>query len=561
MADNTILALGAGGDTLATDDIGGIKFPRTKLIVGIDGTNDGDVAATNPLPVDVISALPAGANIVGAVTQSGTWNVTNVSGTISLPTGAATAALQTTGNGILTTIDVDTGAIATSTASIDGKITACNTGAVVIASGTITAVTTITNDVNIADGGNSITVDNGGTFVVQADSVIPGTGATNIGKAIDTAAGATDTGVAILAIRDDALTTLTPVDGDYVGLRVNSTGALHVTGAGGGTQYQVNDAGGATDTGTALLAIRDDSLTTLTPVDGDYVRLRVNSTGALHVTGGGGGTEYTEDVATANPIVGTATMMERDDAITTVAPAEGDWISFRGSAEGALWTQDFNSDAILADTTSIDGKITACNTGAVVISSGTVTTVSAVTAITNALPAGTNNIGDVDVLTVPAPLSTTGGGTEAAAMRITVASDSTGLLSVDDNGASLTADVPAVATGGATPGKLISAATTNATSVKASAATLYSLQVFNLNAAARYLKLYNKASAPTVGTDVPVQVYMIPGNTAGAGLVVPIPTSGIAFGTGLAFALTTGIADTDTAAVAANEICLSYSYN
>lgn len=32
----------------------------------------------------------------------------------------------------------------------------------------------------------------------------------------------------------------------------------------------------------------------------------------------------------------------------------------------------------------------------------TVTTVSAVTAITNALPAGTNNIGDVDVLTVPA---------------------------------------------------------------------------------------------------------------------------------------------------------------
>lgn len=33
---------------------------------------------------------------------------------------------------------------------------------------------------------------------------------------------------------------------------------------------------------------------------------------------------------------------------------------------------------------------------------GTVSTVSAVTAISNALPAGTNNIGDVDVLTVPA---------------------------------------------------------------------------------------------------------------------------------------------------------------
>ena len=59
-----------------------------------------------------------------------------------------------------------------------------------------------------------------------------------------------------------------------------------------------------------------------------------------------------------------------------------------------------------------------------------------------ALPTGTNNIGDVDVLTVPAPLSTAGGGTEATALRVTVASDSTGLLSVDDNGASLTVDSP-----------------------------------------------------------------------------------------------------------------------
>jgi hypothetical protein len=66
--------------------------------------------------------------------------------------------------------------------------------------------------------------------------------------------------------------------------------------------------------------------------------------------------------------------------------------------------------------------------------------------ITDALPAGTNNIGDVDVLTVPAPLSTTGGGTEAAALRVTLASDSTGLVSVDDNGGSLTVDTPQLPT-------------------------------------------------------------------------------------------------------------------
>jgi hypothetical protein len=57
-----------------------------------------------------------------------------------------------------------------------------------------------------------------------------------------------------------------------------------------------------------------------------------------------------------------------------------------------------------------------------------------------ALVAGTANIGDVDVLTVPAPLSTTGSGTEATALRVTLATDSTGVVSVDDNGSSLSVD-------------------------------------------------------------------------------------------------------------------------
>lgn len=62
--------------------------------------------------------------------------------------------------------------------------------------------------------------------------------------------------------------------------------------------------------------------------------------------------------------------------------------------------------------------------------------------VTANLAAGANNIGDVDVLTMPAPLSTSGGGTEATALRVTLATDSTGVLSVDDNGGSLTVDAP-----------------------------------------------------------------------------------------------------------------------
>ena len=60
--------------------------------------------------------------------------------------------------------------------------------------------------------------------------------------------------------------------------------------------------------------------------------------------------------------------------------------------------------------------------------------------VTASLASGTNNIGDVDVLTVPAPLNVTGTGTESSALRVTIATDSTGVLSVDDNGASLTVD-------------------------------------------------------------------------------------------------------------------------
>jgi hypothetical protein len=51
MADNTILNLGSGGDTIATDEISGVKYQRVKLIHGADGVNDGDVAETNPFPV------------------------------------------------------------------------------------------------------------------------------------------------------------------------------------------------------------------------------------------------------------------------------------------------------------------------------------------------------------------------------------------------------------------------------------------------------------------------------------------------------------------------------
>jgi len=114
-------------------------------------------------------------------------------------------------------------------------------------------------------------------------------------------------------------------------------------------------------------------------------------------------------------------------------------------------------------------------------------------------------------------------------------------------------------TGGWTPTKLVSGASTNATSVKGSAGQVGFIFAGNTNAAARYLKLYNKASSPTVGTDVPVLTFMIPGNTAGSGFSLNIP-AGVKFDTGIALALTTGAADNDTGAVAAGEITVNIGY-
>lgn len=50
MADNITLNAGTGGDTLAADDVAGVKHQRVKPVFGADGSAT-DVSATTPLPV------------------------------------------------------------------------------------------------------------------------------------------------------------------------------------------------------------------------------------------------------------------------------------------------------------------------------------------------------------------------------------------------------------------------------------------------------------------------------------------------------------------------------
>lgn len=54
MPDNVGYTPGTGA-TIAADDVGGALLQRVKIVQGVDGVNDGDVASSNPLPVQEAS--------------------------------------------------------------------------------------------------------------------------------------------------------------------------------------------------------------------------------------------------------------------------------------------------------------------------------------------------------------------------------------------------------------------------------------------------------------------------------------------------------------------------
>jgi len=108
---------------------------------------------------------------------------------------------------------------------------------------------------------------------VDVTSVVPGTGATNLGKAIQSAQGSTDTGVAALAVRNDALADLSGADGDYTPLQVNKTGALNVTENTGylGAIFEDGTDNITSKKVVAIQFLEDTTFTTLTPVDSSYI--------------------------------------------------------------------------------------------------------------------------------------------------------------------------------------------------------------------------------------------------------------------------------------------------
>lgn len=434
MADNTILNSGSGGDTIATDDISGVKFPRGKITLGADGTNDGDVSKANPLPIggntvkdgsgtvyaflvdadahlqiDVLSCashavtnagtfvvqingdaltslqliddavytdgtgtpskgiavmgtdgtnpqllsvtsgghlhIHDGGNTITvdgtvAATQSGTWNVTNISGTVSLPTGASTLAEQQSQTTHLATIAGDTTDIETAVELIDDAIVADDAaftpGTTKVMMAGYEFDDSSPDTVNEGDAGAARMSSRREVYIQLRDAAGNERGANvDASGQLAVAGPVTNAGTFVVQINGTALTRLTDIEtntdfGATTGggaesgaLRVtiasDSTGVLSVDDNGstlsiddGGSSITVDgtvavssigtsvtpgtsaahlgkaeDAAHASgDTGVFMLAVRSDTAAATGQTDGDYTALVTDSSGRLHVNVG-----------------------------------------------------------------------------------------------------------------------------------------------------------------------------------------------------------------------------------------------------------------------------------
>ena len=262
---------------------------------------------------------------------------------------------------------------------------------------------------------------------------------------------------------------------------VDATGA-QITSFGGGTQYAVDAALGATPTGTLAIAIRDDALSALVPIEGDAIGLRVDVNGALWVIPSGtttisgtvtvnAGTGFASLAVTGGGVEATALRVTIANDSTGLVSVDDNGSSltvdnggtFVVQVDGAALTSlQLIDNLVLAEdaahVTADPGvqllavrKATAVNlSGAdgdyepLQVSAGRLWASATIDA---AIPAGTNNIGDVDVLTtVNATNATASNALGALNAAVTISGQGSGTIHWEIDTGTLAGTVVAEAT-------------------------------------------------------------------------------------------------------------------
>lgn len=111
--------------------------------------------------------------------------------------------------------------------------------------------------------------------------------------------------------------------------------------------------------------------------------------------------------------------------------------------------------------------------------------------------------------------------------------------------------------GGLTQYRRTSTADANVAVVKAGPGRVYGYVFANTSATPRFVKLFNKATAPSLGVDPPVRIIMVPANGIAAYHVGP----GLGgFTAGIAIAITNDSADGSGSVIGAGEILAQIDY-
>ncbi|MCI0635578.1 MAG: hypothetical protein L0206_16935, partial [Actinobacteria bacterium] len=290
MADNVTIPVTGSGDatpSISAEEIGAVKWQRMKLGAGkaastamighleddAHTTGDAGVMALGVRKDTAASLCGTDGDYTAPIFDSTGRMHVNVGNTVTVGshavTNAGTFAVQVDGIALTRLTDIETN---TDSLAVVGNGAAATALRVSLASDStgIVALTTSTASIGKLAANSGVNIGD-----VDVTSVIPGTGATNLGKAIDTATGATDTGVLALATRDDALGALTPLEGDNVQLRVDANGALWVIVSGTVTvgSHAVTNAGtfavqaACTNAGTFAVQVDGAALTALQIMD------------------------------------------------------------------------------------------------------------------------------------------------------------------------------------------------------------------------------------------------------------------------------------------------------
>ena len=295
--------------------------------------------------------------------------------------------------------------------------------------------------------------------------------------AVDTALGATPTGTLAVAIRDDALSALTPIEGDAIGLRVDANGALWVIPSG-------TTVVSATDLDIRNLVATTD-IVTVTGGAGQTADVKITlDSESVAVTNGGltelAATIFTEDTVLTTPDVlmvgaredgtgGARALVVHQNSAGLLISGDQDHdaadagfpLKIGGYAKAAAPTNvSLDGDRVNAwfllngaqavNLTAAGALIPGDATNGLTVNLGTnndvtlaSTTITGTVAVTQSGTwdeVGINDSGNAITVDWAGTAPPIGAGLEATALRVTVATDSTGVLSVDDNSGSLTVD-------------------------------------------------------------------------------------------------------------------------